>query len=92
MPSLFDLVGIADNSGEPEPLLNKTSVILGLCITFQAWAWVCVTFRLYTRLAILKLPWWDDLFVFLSLVSRYTCMFTPASLGHFSARLTPIQR
>lgn len=69
MPSLVDLIGAADNLSEPVPALNKKSAILGLVISFQLLTWICVLFRLYTRFIIIKMPWWDDLFVVLSSVS-----------------------
>lgn len=71
MSSLVDLIGAADNLSEPEPALNKKSAILGLVISFQLLTWICVLFRLYTRFVIIKMPWWDDLFVVLSSVRSF---------------------
>lgn len=68
MTTLIDLIGAVDNLSEPEPALNKRSAILGLVISFQLLTWMCVLFRLYTRFIIIKMPWWDDLFVVLSSV------------------------
>lgn len=70
MPTLTDLIGAADNLEDPEPVLNKKGAILGIVISFQTLMWVCVIFRLYTRFVIIKMPWWDDLFVVMSSVSR----------------------
>lgn len=70
MSTLTDLIGAADNLGDPEPLLNKREVIIGLVITFEFLTWACALFRLYTRFSIMKMPWWDDLFVVLSVVSK----------------------
>lgn len=70
MPTLTDLIGAADNLGDPVPALNKKPAILGIVISFQLLTWICVLFRLYTRFFIIKMPWWDDLFVVLSSVSR----------------------
>jgi hypothetical protein len=32
--TLMELIGVADNFGEPMPLVNKRETILGLCIVF----------------------------------------------------------
>jgi hypothetical protein len=32
--TLMELIGVADNFGEPTPLVNKRETILGLCIVF----------------------------------------------------------
>ncbi|KAJ4423143.1 hypothetical protein N0V82_002137 [Gnomoniopsis sp. IMI 355080] len=69
MPTLTDLIGAADNLGEPVPALNRKPAILGIVISFQLLTWICVLFRLYTRFFIIKMPWWDDLFVVLSSIS-----------------------
>lgn len=70
MALLTDLIGAVDNLGEAEPVLNKKAAVLGIDVAFQLISWTCVLSRLYTRLAIIKSPWWDDLFVVLSAVSR----------------------
>lgn len=70
MSTLTDLIGAADNLGEPVPTLNRKPAILGIAISFQLLSWICVLFRLYTRFVVIKMPWWDDLFVLLSSVSN----------------------
>lgn len=69
MPTLVDLIGAANNLGEPEPTLNRREAILGVIISHQILSWSCALFRFYTRFFIIKSPWWDDLFVLLSMVS-----------------------
>lgn len=73
MPSLVDLIGAVDNLGEPEPVLNRPAAILGVIISFSVLTWICFLLRFYTRFVIIKSPWWDDLFVFLSIVSNWSC-------------------
>lgn len=68
MATLVDLIGVVDNLGEPEPILNRKRAILGIVISFQTFTWMCVLFRLYTRFIIVRAPGWDDLFVILSAV------------------------
>ncbi|KAH8675387.1 hypothetical protein BX600DRAFT_452545 [Xylariales sp. PMI_506] len=48
------------NLGEPEPWVNRQSVMLGFIITFLCSSWLCVLGRLYTRLKIIREPGWDD--------------------------------
>lgn len=69
MATLIDLIGAVDNLGEEQPVLNRRAAILGIVISFQILTVICVIFRLYTRFFIMRSPWWDDLFVALSLVS-----------------------
>lgn len=69
MATLIDLIGAVDNLGEEQPVLNRRAAILGITISFQVLTLICVLFRLYTRFFIMRSPWWDDLFVALSLVS-----------------------
>lgn len=68
MTTLIDLIGVVDNLGEEQPVLNRRAAILGIVISFQILTTICVLFRLYTRFFIMRSPWWDDLFVALSLV------------------------
>ncbi|KAJ0107968.1 hypothetical protein J7T55_008104 [Diaporthe amygdali] len=69
MTTLIDLIGVVDNLGEEQPVLNRRAAILGIVISFQILTTICVIFRLYTRFFIMRSPWWDDLFVALSLLS-----------------------
>ena len=69
MATVIDLIGAVDNLGEEQPVLNRRAAILGIVISFQILTVICVVFRLYTRFLIMRSPWWDDLFVALSLVS-----------------------
>ncbi|GKT45251.1 uncharacterized protein ColSpa_05432 [Colletotrichum spaethianum] len=80
------LFGTADNSGEPEPLVNKKGTILGVVISFTAFAWVCVAFRMHVRAKVVKSLGWDDFFVILSLLSITTgsvgiCIATKFGMG-----------
>ena len=69
MSTLIDLIGAVDNLGEEQPVLNRRAAILGIVISLKILTTICVLFRLYTRFFIMRSPWWDDLFVALSLVS-----------------------
>ncbi|KAI0127162.1 hypothetical protein BJ170DRAFT_595043 [Xylariales sp. AK1849] len=61
--------GDYDNLDEPTPWSNKKSTLMGLPITFMILSWAFVCFRLYVRLRIVRSAWWDDLFVFLYLIT-----------------------
>lgn len=78
MATLIDLIGVVDNLGEQQPVLNRRAAILGITISFQILTLICVIFRLYTRFFIMRSPWWDDLFVALSLVSTQLDMILPS--------------
>lgn len=69
MATLVQLIGAVDNLGESQPVLNRREAILGVIISFTSLTWICFTLRFYTRFVVIKSPWWDDLFVFLSAVS-----------------------
>lgn len=77
MSTLIDLIGVVDNLGEEQPVLNRRAAILGIVISFQLLTMICVLFRLYTRFFIMRSPWWDDLFVALSLVSTQLDQIPP---------------
>ncbi|KAG6367812.1 hypothetical protein INS49_002007 [Diaporthe citri] len=86
MATLIDLIGAVDNLGEEPPVLNRRAAILGITISFQILTLICVIFRLYTRFFIMRSPWWDDLFVALSLVSVMIgsiamCVMTTTGMG-----------
>ncbi|KAH8881859.1 hypothetical protein GQ53DRAFT_754023 [Thozetella sp. PMI_491] len=49
--------------------MNNKASLLALIITFMVASWICVCFRLVTRLFIIRSPGWDDLFVGLYLVT-----------------------
>lgn len=80
MATLIDLIGVVDNLGEEQPVLNRRAAILGIVISFQILTIICVIFRLYTRFYIMRSPWWDDLFVALSLVSTQLGLILPSPL------------
>lgn len=69
MATLVGLLGASDNLDETQPVLNRQDAIIGLSLSFLVLTWLCVLFRFYTRFFIMKSPWWDDLFVLLSVVS-----------------------
>lgn len=73
MPTVVDLIGAANNLADPQPTLNRREAILGVIISTQVVSWACGLFRFYTRFFIIKSPWWDDLFVLLSMVSGWPC-------------------
>lgn len=79
MATLIDLIGVVDNLGEEQPVLNRRAAILGITISFQILTVICVLFRLYARFFIMRSPWWDDLFVALSLVSTQLGLIPPTS-------------
>ncbi|KAL1850117.1 hypothetical protein Daus18300_013045 [Diaporthe australafricana] len=86
MATLIDLIGVVDNLGEEQPVLNRRAAILGIVISFQILTTICVVFRLYTRFFIMRSPWWDDLFVALSLLSVTIggisiCVMTTTGMG-----------
>lgn len=71
---VVDLLGIYDNFGEPKPLWNEDKFVVAIVTTFLLTTWICVVFRIYTRLRIIYSPGWDDVFVVLFLVGT---TFTP---------------
>ncbi|KAK4235833.1 hypothetical protein C8A03DRAFT_17477 [Achaetomium macrosporum] len=75
-------LGAADNLGDATPQVNKRETILGLCITFAVLAWICVAFRLFVRLRLIRSPGWDDLFVVLSLGKLLTLLSTSSATDH----------
>ncbi|ORY70040.1 uncharacterized protein BCR38DRAFT_520903 [Pseudomassariella vexata] len=87
--TLLSLIGAYDNFDEPVPVWNNKATILGIVITFLVVSVICILFRLYTRLFIVKSPGWDDVFVFLFMLSGgtgsvFTCLMTQYGLGkHF---------
>ncbi|TID06080.1 hypothetical protein CH35J_000277 [Colletotrichum higginsianum] len=64
--TIHKLLGTADNSGEPEPLVNKQSTVLGVVISFTVLSWVCVAYRIHVRAKVVQSMGWDDVFVMLS--------------------------
>ncbi|KAK1991077.1 hypothetical protein LX36DRAFT_753808 [Colletotrichum falcatum] len=89
MGNIMELLGKADNLGDPQPTLNKQPAVLAMVLSFMALAWICGVYRLYVRHFILRCPGWDDYFVVLSLLtslllSAATCVATEYGLGrHF---------
>ncbi|KAI0136474.1 hypothetical protein BJ170DRAFT_13574 [Xylariales sp. AK1849] len=87
------------NFGEPEPLANRPSVILGVIIPFmiaKVSSWICVLGRLYTRIKILRKPGWDDLFVGAYAICTTTgsvscCLSIKYGLGQHFLLLRPDQ-
>ncbi|KAK1993530.1 hypothetical protein LX36DRAFT_642928 [Colletotrichum falcatum] len=80
------LFGTADNSHEPEPLVNRKSTILGVVIAFMVLSIMCVAFRMHVRMKVVRSMGWDDFFVVLSLLSITTgsvgvCIATKFGLG-----------
>ncbi|KAF0323585.1 integral membrane protein [Colletotrichum asianum] len=92
--TIYTLFGTGyDNSHEPKPLVNEKGTILGVAITFEVVAWICVAFRMYTRGMVVKALGWDDLFVVLSLLTTTTgtigaCVSTSFGLGKHLYELT----
>ncbi|GJD00506.1 hypothetical protein ColKHC_09331 [Colletotrichum higginsianum] len=64
--TIHKLLGTADNSGEPEPLVNKQSTVLGVVISFAVLSWLCVAYRIHVRAKVVQSMGWDDVFVMLS--------------------------
>ncbi|KAI4866483.1 hypothetical protein F4820DRAFT_249021 [Hypoxylon rubiginosum] len=65
-----------DNFDEPEPLANRPETIWGVVISCLLVSWICVSFRLYVRLRIIRAPGWDDL-----CVGLYLLMITTGSIA-----------
>ncbi|KAK1566070.1 uncharacterized protein LY79DRAFT_529490 [Colletotrichum navitas] len=91
--TIVKLFGTADNSREPEPLVNKTSTILGVVISFAVLSWLCVAFRMHVRIKMVRSLGWDDFFVILSLLSITTgsvgvCVSTKYGLGRHIGTLS----
>ncbi|KAK2599417.1 hypothetical protein N8I77_011171 [Diaporthe amygdali] len=69
--SIFDLLGQVDNLSEPTPALNQRPLAFGLLISFLIVSYLCATARLYVRFRVSKCPGWDDLLVFLSMMTSF---------------------
>ncbi|KAH6657633.1 hypothetical protein BKA67DRAFT_193967 [Truncatella angustata] len=67
--TIISLLGFYDNFSEPTPAWNHKGVIIGLTVPFLTISWICVLFRLYTRLKIIYAPGWDDALVLLFLLT-----------------------
>ncbi|OHW98770.1 integral membrane protein [Colletotrichum incanum] len=94
--TIHKLFGTADNSGEPEPLVNKQGTILGVVISFTVFSWLCVAFRMHVRAKVVRSLGWDDLFVILSLLSITTgsvgiCVATKYGMGKHIYYLSAVQ-
>ncbi|KAH6844493.1 hypothetical protein B0I37DRAFT_164409 [Chaetomium sp. MPI-CAGE-AT-0009] len=94
--TLMGLIGAVDNFGEAVPLVNKRETILGLCIAFALMSWICVAFRIFVRLVLIRAPGWDDVFVVLSLLTISVglgsiCVSTGKGLGQHLLLLEPDQ-
>ncbi|ORY60675.1 uncharacterized protein BCR38DRAFT_467728 [Pseudomassariella vexata] len=70
--NLLALLGSYDNLNETEPPWNRGSTVVPVSIIFLVILWICVIFRIYTRLIIVRSPGWDDVFVVLVTLSS-TC-------------------
>lgn len=70
MSSIYDLLGKVDNLNDPVPILNRSSTIYGLVLSFLALSSLCVLGRLWIRFFITHSPGWDDLFVVLAVLSN----------------------
>ncbi|KAI0018037.1 hypothetical protein F4780DRAFT_752978 [Xylariomycetidae sp. FL0641] len=90
-PSLLDLLGAEDNFDEPKPIWNNSTFIVVLTACILALSSACIIFRLYVRLFVVRMPGWDDLFVFLYLLTGIAgsvclCLAPQYGLGrHFLA-------
>ena len=89
MSSIFELLGHADNLGEPEPILNERSTIYGLLISSLVLSSLFVAGRIWIRLVITHSPGLDDVFVILAVLCNTTlvvslCIAVDYGLGkHF---------
>ncbi|KAJ8118369.1 hypothetical protein OPT61_g647 [Boeremia exigua] len=50
------------------PISNYPATMFGVTIVFHLLSWAAVMCRLYTRIRVVREPWWDDLFVFLAAI------------------------
>lgn len=57
---------------QPTPWQNEPGPIRGIVMTATTLALLSVAARLFIRLAVLKIPGWDDMFVGLYLVTTLT--------------------
>ncbi|KAH9898802.1 hypothetical protein F4778DRAFT_771802 [Xylariomycetidae sp. FL2044] len=86
--ALAKLLTAYDNSGEPKPFFNYVHNVYGLIITFMIVSWICVSWRLYVRVAKRCLGW-DDFFVVLFRISAtigsiFICLSVQDGFGkHF---------
>ncbi|KAI1855262.1 hypothetical protein JX266_000127 [Neoarthrinium moseri] len=67
--TLISIIGDYNNLDEPKPAWNHREAIIGLTIPFLVCSWVCVSFRLYTRLRIIYAPGWDDVLLVFFLIT-----------------------
>jgi uncharacterized protein YybS (DUF2232 family) len=57
-----------NNFNEEVPFTNEPGCLIGFTTSFLALSWIFVCLRLFVRLKIVRMPGWDDLFVFLYLI------------------------
>ncbi|KAJ4387540.1 hypothetical protein N0V93_008135 [Gnomoniopsis smithogilvyi] len=74
--SIIDDIGKVDNLSEPERIMNRKDVILGIIITFLTISSIGATGRLYIRARITRNLGLDDLFVFFSMLSNSAAAIT----------------
>ena len=66
--SVFDLLAVADNLNEPEPILNRPAAVYGMILSFLTLSTLCAIWRLWIRLFVTRVPGWDDVFVVLAVL------------------------
>ncbi|KAH7040606.1 uncharacterized protein B0I36DRAFT_311080 [Microdochium trichocladiopsis] len=64
-----DLWTTIDTLQDPQPEWNKPSFIIAITAISLGIATICITFRLYTRLRLVRSPGWDDFFVTMYLMT-----------------------
>ncbi|CAK7219473.1 hypothetical protein SCUCBS95973_003833 [Sporothrix curviconia] len=79
---------------QPMPWQNQPDSIRGIIISVTSIAVLCAMTRLYIRLAVLRVPGWDDLFVVLYLLTTITsaaavCIAPTFGLGQHLIMFTP---
>ncbi|KAI1372507.1 hypothetical protein F4677DRAFT_432442 [Hypoxylon crocopeplum] len=67
--TLLDRIGIYDNLDEPVPSWNRPGVISTVTASMLCFSSICVVYRLYVRVFVVRAKGWDDLFVLLYLIS-----------------------
>lgn len=87
--TLLDRLGIYDNLREPVPSWNRPGVIATVTASMLCISSICVLYRLYIRIFVIRAKGWDDFFVLLYMVSGFVggiavCLAPQYGLGrHF---------
>ncbi|KAI2463888.1 hypothetical protein F4781DRAFT_414858 [Annulohypoxylon bovei var. microspora] len=67
--TLVSRIGIYNNLNEPVPSWNRPGVITAVSASMTCLSSICVVYRLYVRLFVVRAKGWDDFFVLLYLMT-----------------------